>query len=74
MVKALMLIAANAAGGLFIDRFGYQYIFIWDLIFTILCAAAMQYIYFRWKKLGGDKDYQAPVVENKIKKEYMKND
>ena len=34
----------------------------------------MQYIYFRWKKLGGDKDYQAPVVENKIKKEYMKND
>lgn len=66
MVKAIMLIVANAVGGYFIDCFGYQYIFVWDFFFTIFCAAAMQYVYCHWKKRGGDKDYKAPTVQEKI--------
>ena len=61
MVKALLLVAANAAGGWFIDLFGYRWLYVWDFLFTIPCFVLLLWIYFRWKKLGGDEGYQPPL-------------
>ncbi len=63
MVKALLLVAANAGGGAFIDWLGYQYIFIWDLIFTSICLCVLIWVYRKWKTLGGDRNYTPPCVE-----------
>ena len=61
MVKAVLLVAANAAGGWFIDLFGYRWLYVWDFLFTIPCFVLLLWIYFRWKKLGGDEGYQPPL-------------
>lgn len=63
MVKAIMMVTANAAGGWFIDLLGYQYLFIWDLIFTLASVLILHWIYIRWKALGGDENYIAPQIK-----------
>ena len=60
MVSAIILIAANAGGGAFIDKFGYRYIFVWDCFFTVIASAMLIIVYAMWKRYGGDKDYKAP--------------
>ncbi len=64
MVKAILMVSANALGGWFIDLLGYQYLFIWDLLFTLLSVLILHWIYFRWKKLGGDTAYRPPLVSD----------
>ncbi|MBS1369273.1 MAG: MFS transporter [Lentisphaeria bacterium] len=65
MVKALLLVAANAAGGWFIDLLGYRWLYVWDFFFTIICFAILLWIYFRWKRLGGDTGYRPPLRSGK---------
>ena len=60
MVSAIILIAANAGGGAFIDHFGYRYIFVWDFFFTIIANVLLIVVYCRWKRYGGDKNYVPP--------------
>ena len=62
MVKAIMLVLANAVGGWFIDLFGYQYIFVWDFLFTFIAVLLLHWVYRRWKQLGGEKGYVAPTI------------
>jgi len=62
MVKAIMMVAANAAGGWFIDLLGYQYIFVWDFIFTLASVLILHWIYIRWQALGGEKGYIPPQI------------
>lgn len=61
MIKALMMVAANAGGGWFIDKLGYQYIFVWDLLFTLISFIILCWCYRRWHEYGGDKNYQPPL-------------
>lgn len=61
MVQAVIMIAANAGGGVFIDIFGYRYIYVWDFGFTSIATAAMLVVYCKWKRLGGDRGYVAPL-------------
>ena len=58
-----MLIACNSLGGWFIDLLGYQYIFIWDLMFTFAVVLIFHWVYSRWKKLGGDTAYIPPITD-----------
>ncbi len=62
MVKALCMVLANAAGGWFIDLLGYQYIFVWDFVFTLFSVLILHWVYRRWKEYGGDKNYVPPVI------------
>ena len=71
MIGSIVLIVANAGGGAFIDlgkKFGYGYnlIFVWDFIFTIIATALLLVVYFKWKKYGGDKNYVAPMKDVSI--------
>ncbi len=59
---SIFLIAANYGGGLFMDLFGYRFLFIWDMAFTSLGLLALFKVYAGWKKFGGREDYTAPVV------------
>ena len=61
LCKSIMLIACNSLGGWFIDLLGYQYIFIWDLMFTFAVVLIFHWVYSRWKKLGGDTAYVPPI-------------
>ncbi|MBE6366742.1 MAG: SLC45 family MFS transporter [Lentisphaerae bacterium] len=61
MIGAITLIVANAGGGVFIDYFGYRYIFVWDFIFTVISVTLLLVVYCMWKKYGGDKNYVPPV-------------
>jgi len=70
MIGSIVLIVANAGGGAFIDlgkKYGAQYglgynlIFVWDFIFTVIATTLLLVVYFKWKKYGGDKNYVAPV-------------
>ncbi|MGF0035689.1 MFS transporter [Victivallis vadensis] len=63
MINSLLVIIANWGGGLAIDRFGYRFIFIWDLFFTTVATGILIYVYIRWRQLGGGKHYLAPEVE-----------
>lgn len=60
MVQSVFLIVANAGGGMFIEAFGYRYIYVWDFSFTIVATAAMLVVYRKWKRLGGFLNYVAP--------------
>ena len=71
MIGSIVLIVANAGGGAFIDlgkKFGYGYnlIFVWDFIFTIIATTLLLVVYFKWKKYGGDKNYVAPMKDVSI--------
>ena len=60
LCKSIMLIVCNAVGGWFIDLLGYQYLFVWDFMFTLVTVLIFHWIYFQWKKLGGDTGYVPP--------------
>ena len=60
MVMSIVTIIANYGGGMFIDAFGYRYIFVWDFLFTLFADLLLVVIYFLWKGYGGDADYVAP--------------
>lgn len=47
IVNCLGLVLANWGGGKCIDLFGYRFIFIWDMVFTVLATMALMYVY--WK-------------------------
>jgi len=67
MAQSVILIIANYGGGLFIDMIGdYRYIYLWDAIFTGVALIAIIIVYRRWKKYGGDDNYEAPT--NNIKR------
>ncbi len=65
MIKSITLIAANSLGGWFIDLLGYQYIFVWDFLWTAVSTFFLMWIYLRWKQMGGEKGYVAPSIETK---------
>ena len=60
MVSAITLVLANAGGGWFIDKLGYQYIYVWDFMFTGIGLVLLLWVYAKWKALGGDKNYVPP--------------
>ncbi len=60
MVSAITLVLANAGGGWFIDLLGYQYIYMWDFLFTTVGLILLIWVYRKWKALGGDKNYVPP--------------
>ncbi len=60
MVSAITLVLANAGGGWFIDRLGYQYIYVWDFLFTSVGFVLLLWVYGKWKRLGGDRNYVPP--------------
>ncbi len=62
MIKSITLIVANALGGWFIDLLGYQYIFVWDFLWTAVSMVFLMWIYFRWKQMGGEKGYVPPTI------------
>ena len=60
MTFAITLIFANVGGGIFIDWFGYQYIFVWDFIFTLAGAFAALMMMREWRKHGG-RNFTPPL-------------
>ena len=60
MVSAITLVLANAGGGWFIDKLGYQYIYVWDFLFTTVGFVLLVWVYLKWKALGGDRNYVSP--------------
>ena len=62
--------------GLFLDHLtksvgkdrAYFFIPVWQFIFAVPSFILLVQIYRRWKQLGGDKGYVAPVLENKDEK------
>ncbi|WP_294505451.1 MFS transporter [uncultured Victivallis sp.] len=62
MIKSVLLVASNAFGGWFIDQLGYQYLFVWDFLFTFLSVLLMHWVYLRWKQLGGEHGYVPPTI------------
>jgi Na+/melibiose symporter-like transporter len=63
VVYRLGLAAAMPFAGWFFDRVGYGYLFAWFAAFTLLSSVLIVSLYFDWKRLGGDENYVAPVVE-----------
>ncbi|KKR03978.1 MAG: Major facilitator superfamily [Candidatus Uhrbacteria bacterium GW2011_GWF2_39_13] len=62
MLQAVMLIAANYGGGLFMDIVGdYRFIYAWDAVFTAVALFAMIMVYRGWQRYGGRKNYVAPL-------------
>ena len=53
---------ASYFGGVAIDRFGYRFIFVWDLLFTILAPGVLLRVYRLWRKLGGATGNYVPPV------------
>lgn len=62
MVVSIFLILANAGGGAFVDLLGYQYIYVWDFLFTGLGLFALFVLYRGWKKRGGRESYRPPLA------------
>lgn len=62
MVVSIFLILANAGGGAFVDLLGYQYIYVWDFLFTGLGLFALFMLYRGWKKRGGRESYRPPLA------------
>jgi MFS family permease len=50
---SVALIIANAGGGVFIDKFGYRFIFVWDFVLTVAGAFIAFLMLKEWKKRGG---------------------
>lgn len=62
MVVSIFLILANAGGGAFVDLLGYQYIYVWDFLFTGLGLFALFMLYCGWKRRGGRQSYTPPLA------------
>jgi Na+/melibiose symporter-like transporter len=63
MVFHVGLMAAMPAAGWVFDRIGYRYIYAWFAVFAVLSSASVILLYYDWKRLGGDENYVAPMVE-----------
>jgi maltose/moltooligosaccharide transporter len=63
VVYRLGLAAAMPFAGWFFDQVGYGYLYAWFAIFTFFSSVLIVMLYFDWKRLGGDENYVAPVVE-----------
>jgi Na+/melibiose symporter-like transporter len=63
IVYRLGLAVAMPLAGWVFDRIGYGYLFAWFAFFTFLSSVLIVMLYFDWKRLGGDENYIAPVVE-----------
>ncbi|WP_276741982.1 hypothetical protein [Victivallis vadensis] len=59
--RAIMMFASYF-GGVAIDRFGYRFIFVWDLLFNILATGVLLRVYRLWRKLGGATGNYVPPV------------
>ena len=60
MVNCLVMFPASYLGGVVIEHLGYQMIFAWDFLVTILATIAMLCVYRSWQKLGGPHSYSPP--------------
>ncbi len=60
--RGVVMIVGSVAGGFVIDRLGYQYIYAWDFIFTLLGFGCWIGLYLGWKRRGGPARYTAPVA------------
>jgi maltose/moltooligosaccharide transporter len=49
--------------GWFFDRVGYRYVSAWFAAFTFMSSVMIILLYRDWKRLGGDANYEPPVVE-----------
>ena len=64
LFRALFMVIGSYCGGLLFDLIGdYQYIFAWDLMFTVLAFAFFIKLYRDWMRRGGRDHYVAPVRE-----------
>lgn len=66
VIRSVILIAANAGAGAFIDLCGYRALFIWDFVFTIIAVILLLIVYKMWKNYGGDKAYVAPMRQGTV--------
>ncbi len=68
MIKSLFMVFFGVVGGWFIDKLGYHYLFVWDIVFTGLAFVILYIVYIRWKQMGGEKGYVPPTVEKNTAK------
>lgn len=61
-LNCIFMMFASYFGGVAIDRFGYRFIFVWDLLFTILATGVLLRVYRLWRKLGGTTGNYVPPV------------
>ena len=61
LVISLVMIIAQAGGGVFLDFMNdYRYLYAWDAVFTGAALVCMLKVYQGWKRYGGDKNYAPP--------------
>lgn len=62
LLKALFMTIGSYFGGLLFDLVNnYQYIFLWDLLFSISSFIFFIILYCDWKRRGGAAGYVAPI-------------
>lgn len=61
-LNCIFMMFASYFGGVAIDRFGYRFIFVWDLLFNILATGVLLRVYRLWRKLGGAAGNYVPPV------------
>ena len=64
MVSSITLVLANAGGGWFIDRLGYQYIYVWDFLFTSVGFVLLLWVYGKWKETRRGSELCPPGTES----------
>ena len=65
LFRALFMTIGSYCGGLLFDLVqDYQYIFIWDLVFTVLAFICFLRLYYDWRRRGGRKSYVAPIRQH----------
>ncbi len=62
LLRGMLMALCGAGGGAVFDWLAdYQYIYLWDFIFTVAAVGAWCILYLGWKKRGGSKHYEAPL-------------
>ena len=62
MIRSLLMILTSGFSGWFLDLMGlYRYLYVWDLVFTMLGTFCLLVAYVKWRKLGGAKGYVPPI-------------
>ena len=66
LFRAFFMAIAGFGGGALLDAVGnYQYIYLWDFVFTLAALCTFTGLYVSWKRRGGKQGYVAPMVEEK---------
>lgn len=63
-LNCIFMMFASYFGGVAIDRFGYRFIFVWDLLFNILATGVLLRVYRLWRKLAGQPEITSRRYRN----------